>query len=331
MTGIARMFQGGPEAQRSTAGAVDDVGPRGAQVFSHHGCQSEALQELAQDLGFGMDKPTPVQVALHGYFSLSSRIITCGARAALRDQLHAIDSKWLMFSTIIFLSRALARTPPARSRSLSPTFPQRLFAPFQFQRHDPQQIAGVEIARRRLCRPRQKSRGLLVPVCGKMQIAQVEKRREKAGGNLRGFFPQAPVVPWLPLRRQLPPRVGQHRRVFLRCQELLDRNRLRGCTRAKKTRHQNRCGQQPNRHRCPQRRPRWGGDREQNETAPILLRHAHLESTAHRTQNNTTNAEKKFRKRLDQRVRDVAGMATRGTSSQPAEPTLGGAMGLPTA
>jgi len=44
-----------------------------------------------------MDKPTPVQVALHGYFSLSSRIVTGGGRAALRDQLHAIDSKWLNF------------------------------------------------------------------------------------------------------------------------------------------------------------------------------------------------------------------------------------------
>jgi len=95
MTGFARMFHGGPEAQpdpawamhdsrlesqRGTDGAlyddrprvhwgksgcVCDGGPRGALVFSHRGCHSEALQELTQDLGFGMAKGTPVQVALH--------------------------------------------------------------------------------------------------------------------------------------------------------------------------------------------------------------------------------------------------------------------------
>ena len=95
MTEIARMFHGQQQAQRGTAGAVRDVGPRRAQVFSHRACQSEAPQESAQDLGFGMDKPIPVQVALHGYFYLSSRIVTGGGRVALRDQFHVIDCKWL--------------------------------------------------------------------------------------------------------------------------------------------------------------------------------------------------------------------------------------------
>ena len=63
----------------------------------------------------------------------------------------------------------------------------------------------------------------------------------------------------------------------------------------------------------------------------MLLRHAHLESTAHRTQNNIADAEKKFRKRLNQSVREMVSMTTRGASSQLVEPTLGGAIGLPTA
>ena len=91
------MFHGGLEAQQGTAGAVHDVGPRGAQVFSHRGCQSEALQESAQDLGFGMDKPNPVQVALHVYISLSSRVVTCEGRAALRNLFYTIDFKRLRF------------------------------------------------------------------------------------------------------------------------------------------------------------------------------------------------------------------------------------------
>jgi len=68
------MYDDRPRVQWGKSGCVCDGGPPGARVFSHRGCQSEALQELVQDLGFGMDKPTPVQVALHRYFSLSSRI-----------------------------------------------------------------------------------------------------------------------------------------------------------------------------------------------------------------------------------------------------------------
>jgi len=75
------MYDSGLDAQRGTAGAiyddrprvqwgksgcVCDGGPRGVRVFSHRACRSEAFQESVQDLGFGMDKPTPVQVALHG-------------------------------------------------------------------------------------------------------------------------------------------------------------------------------------------------------------------------------------------------------------------------
>ena len=90
-------FTAGRWAQRGKSGAMHDAGPRGAQVFSHRGCQSEALQELAQDWGFGMEKPISVQVALHGHFPLPIRIVTGGGRPALRDHLHTIDFKGLRF------------------------------------------------------------------------------------------------------------------------------------------------------------------------------------------------------------------------------------------
>ena len=60
------LHEGWPRGRWGKFGCVRDAGPGGARVLSHRGCRSEALQELAQDLGFGMDKPTPVQVALHG-------------------------------------------------------------------------------------------------------------------------------------------------------------------------------------------------------------------------------------------------------------------------
>jgi len=66
-----------------------------------------------------MDKPIPVQIALHEYFSLSSRIVTCGKKAASRDQLHAIDSKWLNLLHTLYPSWALGC--PFRSRSRGPS------------------------------------------------------------------------------------------------------------------------------------------------------------------------------------------------------------------
>ncbi len=78
MTGIARMFHGGPEAQRGTAGAMRHVGPRGVAVLARCRCQSGATQELPQNSDYGLDEPIPVSDGIHGFFScliLSESII----------------------------------------------------------------------------------------------------------------------------------------------------------------------------------------------------------------------------------------------------------------
>ncbi len=67
MRGIARMFHGGPEAQRGTPGAVRHAGPRGVEVFAHCHRQSEATQELPQNSGYGLDEPLAVQAGVQGF------------------------------------------------------------------------------------------------------------------------------------------------------------------------------------------------------------------------------------------------------------------------
>ncbi len=68
MTGIARIFHGGPEAQRGTPGAVRRAGPRDVEVFAQCRGESEATQELPQNSGYGLDKPIAVQAGVHGFF-----------------------------------------------------------------------------------------------------------------------------------------------------------------------------------------------------------------------------------------------------------------------
>ena len=68
MSGIARMFHVGPKAQRGTAGAMRQAGPRGAEALAHCHCQSEATQEAPQNSGYGLDEPIPVSDGIHGLF-----------------------------------------------------------------------------------------------------------------------------------------------------------------------------------------------------------------------------------------------------------------------
>ncbi len=65
MSGIARMFHGGPEAQRGTAGAMRHAGVRGLEVFAQCRCQREATQKLPQNPRYGLDEPTPVSDGIH--------------------------------------------------------------------------------------------------------------------------------------------------------------------------------------------------------------------------------------------------------------------------
>ena len=68
MSGIARLFHGGPEARRGTAGAMRHVGARGVEVLADCRSQSEATQELPQNSSYGLDEPIAVQAGVHGFF-----------------------------------------------------------------------------------------------------------------------------------------------------------------------------------------------------------------------------------------------------------------------
>ena len=68
MSGIARMFHAGPEAQRGTAGAMRHAGARGVEVFARCRCQSEVTQELPQNSDYGLDEPIRVCDGIHMFF-----------------------------------------------------------------------------------------------------------------------------------------------------------------------------------------------------------------------------------------------------------------------
>ena len=61
------MFDGGPEAQRGTAGAMRHARALDGEVLAHCRCRSEATQELPQKSGYGLDEPIPVSDGIHGF------------------------------------------------------------------------------------------------------------------------------------------------------------------------------------------------------------------------------------------------------------------------